>query len=61
MAPARKPDHRGEVLAAKTRAAGELASLADRPEVRARVVRVDAGRPLADVLLEVERGIWDVL
>jgi thymidylate kinase len=55
----RKPDHRPEVLAAKSRAAVELAELAERAGVD--TIRVDADRPLDEVLLELERRLWGVL
>jgi hypothetical protein len=56
----RKPDHRPEVLTTKSRAAAELAELARRSG-RTNVIEVDADRPLSEVLLEVERSVWDVL
>ena len=60
VAAARKPDHIPEVLAAKTRAAEELWELASGPSVLTRAIRVDAGRPVDEVLLAVRRGIWSV-
>lgn len=59
VAARRKPDHRLEVIRAKARAASELAELADA--AGADVVRIDANRPLASVLLDVKRWLWDVL
>jgi thymidylate kinase len=56
----RKPDHRPEVVTAKSRAAAELATLAERRASHA-VARVDADRPLDEVLLEVRRRVWDAL
>lgn len=55
----RKPDHRPEILAAKSGAADELAVLAERTETP--VIRVDADRPLDAVLLEIEGKLWDAL
>lgn len=55
----RKPDHRPDVLEAKSRAAVELAELAERAGVD--TIRVDADRPLDAVLLELKRRLWDVL
>jgi hypothetical protein len=57
----RKPDHRVETLVAKSRAADELALLGDRSGGRVRVVRIDANAPLAEVLLDVKRELWDVI
>jgi len=61
VAEARKPDHEAAVLRAKTRAVGELAEIGERATLQVRSLRVDAGRPLPEVLVAVERGIWDVL
>jgi len=57
----RKPDHRSEVLAAKSRAVAELATLAERARPPVNVIRVDADQALDAVLLEVKTGVWDVL
>jgi thymidylate kinase len=57
----RKPDHAFDVLEAKSRAAVELATLAERSSEPVRVIRVDANRSLDDVLLEIKRRLWDVL
>jgi thymidylate kinase len=61
VAAGRKPDHRPEVLAAKTTAAEELAALAELPGATKRSLRVDATRPLDEVLLTVEGGVFDAL
>ena len=58
---ARKPDHRSEVLEAKSRAVAELARLAERARPPVNVIRVDADQALDAVLLEVKTGVWDVL
>lgn len=57
----RKPDHAPEVLDAKTRAAAELADLAGRSTEPRRVIDVDAGAPLDDVLRTLKSELWDVL
>jgi gluconate kinase len=58
---ARKPDHRSEVLVAKSAAASELATLAETARPPVDVIRVDADRGLDTVLLDVKTGVWDVL
>ena len=57
----RKPDHRLETLAAKARAAEELANLAEASPERVDVIRIDADRPLEVVLVEVKSRLWDAL
>jgi thymidylate kinase len=57
----RKPDHAFDVVEAKSRAAAELATLAERGKEPVSVIRVDANRPLEGVLLEVKTAVWDVL
>jgi len=57
----RKPDHAFDLLEAKSRAAVELAALAERSSEPVSVIRVDANRSLDDVLLEIKRRLWDVL
>ena len=57
----RKPDHAFDVLVAKSRAAVELATLAERSNQPVSVIRVDANDSLEDVLLEIKRRLWDVL
>jgi thymidylate kinase len=61
MSAARKPDHRHDVLVAKSRAAGELATLAEASGLPVNVIRIDANRPFDDVLLDIKRRLWDVL
>jgi hypothetical protein len=58
---ARKPDHRSEVLAAKSAAVAELATLAEAAQPPVHVIRVDADQALDAVLLEVKAGVWDVI
>lgn len=57
----RKPDHDPEVLAAKSRATAELATLAEYGGPPPRVTRIDANRPLDAVLLDVKTRLWDAL
>ncbi len=57
----RKPDHRPDVLAAKSRAASELAELAKQSPHPVDVIRVDADRPLDAVLREIEGRLWDAI
>jgi thymidylate kinase len=57
----RKPDHEFEVLEVKSRAALELAALAEGSSEPVGVIRVDANLPLEDVLLEIKRRLWVVL
>ena len=57
----RKPDHRPEVVTVKSRAARELATIAEERRGTAVVARVDADRPLRDVLHEVKARVWDAL
>ena len=57
----RKPDHRAEVVSVKSRAVRELATLAEERRGTATVTRVDADRPLEDVLLDVQTRLWDAL
>ncbi len=57
----RKPDHKPEVIAAKSRATLELATLAETAGEIPHVIRVDADRPLDQVLLDIKRELWDVL
>jgi len=56
----RKPDHLPDVLAAKGRATLEVAGLAEASGEVA-VIRIDADRPLDEVLLDLEARLWDVL
>ena len=56
----RKPDHLPDMLAAKSRATLDVATLAEaNGEVD--VIRIDADRPLDEVLLDLEARLWDVL
>jgi thymidylate kinase len=57
---ARKPDHQPLVLAEKSRAASELASLAEASG-RVAVHRIDANRDLDAVRSELRSRLWDVL
>lgn len=57
----RKPDHRLDILAAKSQAVSELAALAERCVEPAAVIRIDAARPLDAVLLDVKARLWDVI
>jgi thymidylate kinase len=57
----RKPDHSLEILREKSRAAIEVAALAEMRHGSVRVVKVDADLPLARVLGEIKRRVWDVL
>jgi thymidylate kinase len=57
----RKPDHSLEILREKSRAAIELAALAEMRYGPAGMVKVDANLPLPHVLQEIKRRIWDVL
>jgi hypothetical protein len=57
----RKPDHRPEVLETKSRAVTELAAIVQGAEQGPHVIRVDADRPLRNVVLDIETGLWDVL
>ena len=57
----RKPDHTLEVLASKTRAADELASLGARTIHPVRVLEIDATAPLDDVVRTLKSELWDVL
>ena len=61
VAAGRKPDHPPGVLAAKARAADELAELAEGSDAGIGPIHVDADRPLDAVLLDLKRSIWDVL
>jgi hypothetical protein len=58
VASGRKPDHMPQILVAKSRAARALADVAERRHVP--VVRIDADRPLDEVLLHLKRSLWDV-
>jgi thymidylate kinase len=57
----RKPDHSLEILREKSRAAVELAALAEMRNESVRVFKVDANLPLDHVILEIKRVLWDVL
>lgn len=57
----RKPDHAPEILAAKGRAAQELAAIAEASAEGIDLIRVDADRPLDEVLAEVKERVWDVI
>jgi hypothetical protein len=57
----RKPDHSPELIREKSRAAVELAELAEMRNASVRVIKVDANRPLVHVLREIQRKLWDVL
>ena len=57
----RKPDHRRDVLLAKTRSVSELATLAETSSELAAVIPIDADRPLEAVLLDVKARLWNVL
>jgi thymidylate kinase len=59
VALARKPDHRADVVRAKTQVAAEVAELASANGQAGGIVPVDADRPLEHVLLEIQRRIWD--
>ncbi len=56
----RKPDHEPAVLAAKSRAAAELASLAEATR-SVNVIRIDANRDLDIVLRDLKARLWNVL
>ena len=58
VANGRKPDHRFDVICTKSRAAAELAGLAEA--AGAPVTRIDANRPLHRVLLDLKARLWDV-
>jgi thymidylate kinase len=55
----RKPDHRLDVIRTKSRAAAELAGLAEAAGTP--VTRIDADQPLDRVLLDLKARLWDVL
>ena len=55
----RKPDHALDVIVAKSRAILELGTLAAGRG--AAVARIDADRPLDEVILEARTRLWDVL
>jgi hypothetical protein len=55
----RKPDHRLDVIGTKSRAAAELAGLAQAAGTP--VTRIDANQPLDRVLLDLKARLWDVL
>jgi thymidylate kinase len=57
----RKPDHSLEIVREKSRAAVELAAIAEMRHGSVRVFKVDANRPLVHVILEIKRKLWDVL
>lgn len=59
LAAHRKPDHSLEVIRSKTRAAAELAGLAEA--AGALVTRIDANQPVDRVLLDVKARLWDAL
>jgi hypothetical protein len=59
VAAGRKPDHRLDVIRTKSRAAVELAGLAEA--AGASVTRIDADQRLDRVLLDVKARLWDVL
>jgi hypothetical protein len=59
VATGRKPDHRLDVIRTKSRAAAELAGLAEA--AGAPVTRIDANQPLDRVLLDLKARLWDVL
>ncbi len=52
---ARKPGHNLKEIEAKCRAMQQI-----RPG-RSRLIEIDAERPLADVLTEVQRNFWQLL
>jgi thymidylate kinase len=57
----RKTDHPVELLAAKCEAVMDLARLAMASGTRVQVTRVDADRPLDEVMREIKARLWDVL
>jgi thymidylate kinase len=57
----RKPDHRPEVVAVKTRAVRELATVAQERRGALAVSLIDADRPLEEVLLDVRTRVWDAI
>jgi thymidylate kinase len=59
VAARRKPDHRIDLIRSKTRAAAQLAALAEA--AGAPVTRIDANQPLDRVILDVKARLWDVL
>jgi hypothetical protein len=59
VAARRKPDHRIDVIRAKTVAAAQLAGLAERAGTP--VTRIDANQALDRVLLDVKARLWDAL
>jgi hypothetical protein len=61
VAGSRKPDHVPDLLAAKARAALDLAAFAEASSGPARVTRIDANRPLVAVLLEAKATVWNVV
>ena len=56
----RKPDHLPEVVSVKSRAVRELATLAEGRRGTA-VTRLDADRPLTEVVLDVQTRVWDAI
>lgn len=57
----RKPDHRPEILAVKSRAVVELAALARASRGLVRVWQTDANRPLGVMVADIKSRLWDVL
>ena len=57
----RKPDHRPEIVTVKTRAVRELAALAQERRGAQTVSRIDADRPLEEVLLDAQARVWDAI
>jgi hypothetical protein len=59
VAARRKPDHRIDVIHAKTRAAAQLAGLAEAAGTP--VTRIDANQSLDRVILDLKARLWDAL
>lgn len=57
----RKPDHRWEVITAKDLALRQWLAHANGSTRPHTYVQLDAGRPLADVLLQLKQVVWEAL
>lgn len=57
----RKPDHKQDVVEAKSQLVGQLATLAESDARCLRTFQINADRPFDEVFLELKRKVWEIL
>jgi thymidylate kinase len=57
----RKPDHKQDVVQAKSQLIRQLTALAESESRGLRSIRLNADRPYEEVLLQLKRSVWEIL